>query len=695
MNLKRCLLIFFVLGTILPISADISIQSDNLQLNFADPKEAMGLKSIKRLDDNQVFFENPTNALLWKFDFSGVDNDEYKCYVSNLNTADCSYQFITENGLPTLLLNWENMTVGEEKNALDVTCKIQVKDNDLIMTLLPKLTSSSYTFNTQFFPLLEKSINTATDKILFPRGNMGSRLVNYTIGGLYPSFESQVQFFGVFRGDSGFYMGIHDSGASKKFFYFDQTGLLETITYAENITVANKSSIPPFEVVFAAVNTPYQAAARYKKWAIQQKWTSKGKLKERSDIDYNAGNIGLWANMSGDPAIIKPRFQKEAKHQKSPVAIHWYNWNIHKFDTNYPEFFPGKNGFKVAVKEMQKDGDLVVPYINARLWDVNLPSYKAVGEAGVSMKSDKTLNIEDYGSGVVLGAMCPTYKPYQAKIAEAFDTFVDDYQVKGVYLDQIGAAAPAPCYNSKHGHTLGNGPWWQEGYREMLEPIVKKHGKKVIIATENAAEPYIDTISHFLTWMPVFSDDVPTLTAVYGQYAWYFCSPASAQDSDESFTALMARCLLWNVQPGWLAWLYETDTLTPQMESRRKFIDKIIAFKDVAKEYVVDGELIDEVKFVNPVENQNVEFFRNAMYGGTSQKEQHPTIFGTLWRHEKNQNQAVVIANISGNKVSNEIKLDTANFALYRLYSNGRKVKCKDLNFELEPYECAIFIMER
>ena len=40
--------------------------------------------------------------------------------------------------------------------------------------------------------------------------------------------------------------------------------------------------------------------------------------------------------------------------------------------------------------------------------------------------------------------------------------------VKGVYIDQIAAAAPTLCFDKSHGHPLGGGHWWTEGYWKLL-----------------------------------------------------------------------------------------------------------------------------------------------------------------------------------------------------------------------------------
>ena len=66
------------------------------------------------------------------------------------------------------------------------------------------------------------------------------------------------------------------------------------------------------------------------------------------------------------------------------LAIHWYNWNEHKFDTNYPFFLPAQPGFEAVTREITANGDFVVPYLNGHLWDSTLPSYATDGTAAAT-----------------------------------------------------------------------------------------------------------------------------------------------------------------------------------------------------------------------------------------------------------------------------------------------------------------------
>lgn len=686
--------------------AEIIFSNDKLTLAFAEPEQGMGLLRVENKPAGTVFLNTAeTGPLLWQYCFSRPgSNDEPLAWVSNREAGSCRFRQEGER----LILNWDDVPVLDVPAVFSVELTLEWQpDGSVELRIRPTLHTEEFTFKEQLFPSRGSALDAAEEKMLFPRGNLGSRYTDEPIVGLYPGCESQLQFAGFFKKNQpgGLYFGFHDPTASRKFFSLNPQYGFDVVTYAEDATVPGQSRFPEFPVVVAATDTPWTATARYRDWALRQRWTAKGKLAGRTDIPAAARQIDLWFNMFGKPAAVRMNFLAEPAVGRDNVAIHWYNWNIHPFDTHYPDFFPARQEFSETVAEIQRNGHWVVPYINGRLWDTALPDFEDNGRAGVAMRPDGSLTIEDYGSGATLAAMCPTSPAYRRKLMAAFETLVEQYGVHGVYIDQIGAAAPVLCYNPAHGHPLGGGGWWQEAYRQMLQPIAERYGDRVLIATENGAEPYIDTISSFLLWMAVYPDDFPSLPAVYGQYAWYFCSPATELDSDESFAALMSRSLLWGIQPGWLPWLHGSGKRDGFHEKRRAYIDQIVALRKHGRTYLQDGELVDEIVFAEPIGKVPVEFKRNAQYGGTSFPGEYPACYGALWRRADGAGLAAAVANVSGQTIGNRFVLPVAEYALEagklklsRLNADGSRsdwpMTDGTVEFQLAPFELAVFVLE-
>ena len=95
--------------------------------------------------------------------------------------------------------------------------------------------------------------------------------------------------------------------------------------------------------------------------------------------------------------------------------------------------------------------------------------------------------------------MCPYTRYWQDTYRNVTDTLANTYGVHGIYIDQIGAAAAQPCYDPSHGHTLGDGTAWVEGYHAFLNGVTEAVGPKVAIVTESNAEPYQGDLHGYLT----------------------------------------------------------------------------------------------------------------------------------------------------------------------------------------------------
>ena len=118
---------------------------------------------------------------------------------------------------------------------------------------------------------------------------------------------------------------------------------------------------------------------------------------------------------------------------------------------------------------MQEHGVRVVPYINGRLFDVGTETWKEESSFNYASKrvnqvtinpgpDDLSLYQETYGSGATTVVMCPATNYMQKKMSSiVIELCSEKYGFDGVYIDQIGAAGPKPCYDETHGHPIGGG----------------------------------------------------------------------------------------------------------------------------------------------------------------------------------------------------------------------------------------------
>jgi hypothetical protein len=321
------------------------------------------------------------------------------------------------------------------------------------------------------------------------------------------------------------------------------------------------------------------------------------------------------------------------------MAVHWYNWHQIPFDVNYPEYFPTKDGFAAGVRELVAAGMTVMPYINGRLWDVGGPNFPAAKPAACKQPGGSEVSIEMYGSGAKLAPMCPATPLWQAKVGEIVRRLGEECGVNAVYIDQIGSAAPVLCHDPSHGHPLGGGRHWVEGYRKMLEPIRDfAAARGMTLTTENDAEPYMDTIDGFLIWLPRSDREIPLMTAVYSGRAVYFSSPSREGMEPDSFVMLQGRDLLWGCQLGWMGF----DLLEPGRKEQADYLLACARMRKALPEYLLEGELLGELDLEEappPIEG------KWGGWTGTAPA-RLPSVVTAVWRAPDGR-VAVLAANLS------------------------------------------------
>ena len=160
-----------------------------------------------------------------------------------------------------------------------------------------------------------------------------------------------------------------------------------------------------------------------------------------------------------------------------------------------------------------------------------------------------------------------THEEYARRLAPWFEDgtiigiFTDEpgHPVKvsfpeGLYYDQIGCSHAKLCHVPEHGHPLGGGTWWADGYRAFLGRERDKFSAQGVAMTiEGSCECYIDVCDGFLVVTAATVEDVPLLPAVYSGYAVYFGQRQNIDTPFDSAFPLMAREFTWGVVNGWNA----------------------------------------------------------------------------------------------------------------------------------------------
>lgn len=627
--------------TVPPPTGAYVLANDALRLVFADAAQGYACLGIEnRLVGNTRFVHQRDDAPgLWQLEFrtpyravpEGSDQKTQETVLLDNRAEGTREAALTRSAAGHLLtLSWKGLALGEETGVVDVTAKVllQPGQGESEWRIEVANRSQRYGLWEASYPLLSTVAPKGTADVLVPSGNWGGKLWRKCQGSLgvpYPSGACPVQFMAFNLGPAGLYFGAHDPGARTKSVRLMANQDATFTTSAEDMGVPGSHMVAPFPVVVAAYQGDWwQAARRYRAWASQQAWTAKGWIRDRADYPQHLEDLGLWWIASGPPDGVHSFMLKAGERCPLPIGLHWYNWHEIPFDNSYPEYFPTKPGFAEATRDLVGKGQLIMPYINGRLWDEDIPSFPAQGQAGSCKQPSGECYTEVYGSGRKLAPMCPTTKVWQDKMGEICHRLMTECGVTGIYLDQIGAAKPRICFDPSHGHPLGGGRHWVDAYRTMLTPIkAESVERKCALTTENTAEPYMDNIDAYLAWSPRFEEDVPVLPAVYSGYTLYFTSPQDPKDDLGAFALAQGRDFLWGCQLGWNSnWL-----LDPAHNDKLDFMIRASQMRLAAKDFMVYGQLLDEIHPTQPVPSITVTWNRTKPHPATL-----PAVQGTLWR---------------------------------------------------------------
>jgi hypothetical protein len=607
----------------------IRMGNQGLQLVFSPPAEGADcLAILHRLGPRSSRFVYPRSESpgLWRIRFRA--GPEGASRTLELSNRDGSARATLSGS--TLTLNWDELALDADAAGVvnvEVTIHCPPGPSPAEWRISVDNRSDAYGVWDVTFPLLQTVARPRSADVVLPYGNWGGRLSRDHTGAWaapYPSVSCPVQFMLFHQGDAGLYVAAHDGAARTKQLQLTAEQDVGFVTSAEDMGVPGNDAPSTFAfVTHAYTGDWWQGAAFYRDWALGQSWTRKGPLRERRDVPSAFLDLPLWMLADGDPAGIEDTMSRAAARFRMPVGVHWYLWHQIPFDHSYPEYFPTRPGMAEATARMVEAGHMVMPYINARLWDQGIPSFAAQGIAASAKQPNGQPYTEEYGSGRQLAPMCPATGLWQDRVNEIVAGLIQDCGVNAIYLDQIAAAAPAPCFDPAHGHPLGGGRHWVDGYRAMLDRVkAQATTAGVTLTTENTAECYMDNIDGFLVWNPRVEQDVPLLPAVYAGHTVYFSSPRSPADTVEAFRAAQGRDFLWGCQLGWNGnWI-----LDPAHRDKADFLEALCRCRLRAPEFLVYGRLLGEAVLTPAPPSENVTWNRETPHPATL-----PQVLATVW----------------------------------------------------------------
>jgi hypothetical protein len=412
----------------------------------------------------------------------------------------------------------------------------------------------------------------------------------------------------------------------------------------------------------------FDAATIYRKWVSREaKWWPVLGPDGRADTPEWMRGLPAWVMTSGAASDCVPRVKNFAQELGVPVGFHWYNWHQIPFDNDYPHYFPPKDGFADGVAQFKQAGVYPMPYINGRLWDTRdkgAEDWQFTKTARPAATKDEKGNsyIETYnskeadGNSVRLAVMCPSTSLWQNQIRDIVLRLFDECGVKGVYIDQIAAAAPRLCFDASHAHPLGGGHWWTEGYWKMLDSIRAAKPAECMLTTECNAEPYIKWLDGYLTWHWQEQNMVPAFSAVYGGGAIQMFGRAYRGGPSQDLANRMkaGQQLVFGEQIGWFG---------PEIIKRPdcgQFLRDCIALRWRLKKYFYAGRMARPPKLIGDVPKVTADWQWHGEWPITTS-----AIMAGAWRLQNENKVVLLFANVSDKPVSVQVQFDRKEYGLF------------------------------
>jgi len=549
-------------------------------------------------------------------------------------------------------------------------------------TLAVRQTPPEWTVWKAVFPQVAVAELPERTVALFPRGpgELKQDLWKepFAFQGRYPCGWCSMQFMAVYgdskegQPSSGLYFAQHDPFGSA------MDIRLESKTEPRRVDLVFEHPAPdmgrpgngyelPGETVWQLLRGDwFDASLIYRQWArTSARWWPQCSAAGREDTPLWMRELCAWAQTGGAPEECAQAVKDFAQYLDVPVGFHWYNWHQIPFDNDYPHYFPAKPGFEEAVRELQSANVYVMPYINGRLWDTRDKGsedfeFTSVALSAVTKQEDGQPYKEKYGSKeqdgspVWLGVMCPATPLWQNRVKDVVLNLERNIGVKGVYIDQIAAASPVLCMDAAHGHPLGGGHWWNEGYWRMLEQIRAEKPGDAMLTTECNAEPFIRWMDGYLTWHWQHDGQVPAFPAVYGGTLQMFGRAYGGGDTrDLALRMKAAQQLVFGEQIGWL-----NPALVNEPQNA-EFFRNAVQLRWALRRYFYAGEMARPPKLIGEMPRVRADWQWSGEWWVSTD-----AVLTGAWQLPAEHKLVLFFANVSDTAVAVDLDFDPPAYGL-------------------------------
>ncbi len=461
---------------------------------------------------------------------------------------------------------------------------------------------------------------------------------------------------------------------------------------------ANDSYATTYDALVGAVDGDWlNAAERYRAWGTTQYWARESRLATRRTPSW-VRETGIWEwNRGRSEAVLAPAAALQAD-AKLPVSVFWHWWHNGPYDTSFPDYLPPREGvtsFVNAVRNAHEDGLHAIVYMNQRLWCLPTPSWTredaqrfAVRERNGEVRTE-VYNVFDPQPCATMDISTPFWRDKYAGIA---DTVMHQYALDGIYMDQ--AVLSLVCWSPDHGHPVGGGHYWMDGFRLLARDLRRRGGALPLgFAGEGGGESWLPDLDAFLTLQVSqerYADPasgwevVPLFQAVYHQYAVTYGTygsltyppydelwPANLRPANAmtlldrayrgQFFLEQARMFVWGMQPTIANFLPEQLT---ERRAEMDYLERLARLRYGLRDFFLDGTFLRAPEVDAPavdVRLSRISIYAARRGGPVEAHTSSPAVLASAWR-AKDGRVAIALARITDDSSVVRVRVDAARY---------------------------------
>jgi hypothetical protein len=488
----------------------------------------------------------------------------------------------------------------------------------------------------------------------------------------YPGLTS-LQCLAFYRKNGpGLYFSCDDTASFRKSFVLSDSGDGQVHFVMVHLPENRESATYrlPYQAIIGAFQGDwFTAAAQYRSWATNQAWARDSRRASRLTPDW-VTETGMWVwNRGRSSNVLAPAIALE-KELGLPVRVFWHWWHGCAYDTGFPEYLPPREGvesFTNALTQAHRNSVRAIVYMNQRLWGMTTESWQREKAERYAVKAgDGTVRPETYNTFTKLpcASMCmgtPFWRDKYAGLAE--EVFLK-LGVDGIYMDQ--ACSSLACYDAAHGHPVGGGRYWVDGFRLLAGDIRLRCAgqRQIALAGEGCGEgwlPFLDLMLSLQVSEERYADPrdgwqpIPFFQAVYHPYCVLYgnyssltmppyddlwpkefapAEPLKLLDRrySQQFLLEQARAFVWGQQPS------VANFFPAQLKERNEeteFMMQLAKLRIRALKYLQHGTFLRPPELNAP--EATLSMSRLSIYAGQqgalkSFQRRYPLVLGGAWR---------------------------------------------------------------